>query len=90
VNTPPRKRVGQASGRRTFNGVLWDISTGSREMGMTEKALRAQIARGLVPHRRLGGRIVLIADECREFLRKLPGVDVDQALANIATRSGEQ
>jgi hypothetical protein len=89
MRRPPKKRAGQPSGRGIFNGVLWDVSTGARELGLKEKALRSQIARGVLPHRRLGGRIVLIAEECREFLRRLPGVTVDQALANVAARTGD-
>jgi hypothetical protein len=85
---PPKKRAGQATGRRRFDGIAWDIATGAQQIGLTEKALRSQIARGLWPHRRLGGRIVLIADEVREFLRKLPGTSADEALENVAARNG--
>jgi hypothetical protein len=85
---PPKKAKGRKTGARRFDGALWDIATGAHQLGETEKTLRSQITRGLVPYRRLGGRVVLIADEVRAFLRQLPGVSADDALANVAKRNG--
>jgi hypothetical protein len=85
---PPVKRAGQATGRRRFDGALRDIAGQSTAFGITEKALRSQVARGLIPHRRLGGRIVFLADEVTAFLRGLPGVSAEQALANVTARAG--
>lgn len=87
---PPRKRAGQATGRRHFAGELRDVGTQSREWGITEKALRAQVARGLIPYRRLGGRIVFVTTEMAEFVRQLPGVTAAEALANVAARNGQE
>jgi hypothetical protein len=87
--TPPRKQAGQATKPRRFDGELRDIATQARELGISEKALRAQVARGLIPYRRLGGRIVFLADEVTAFLRGLPGVTVDQALQNMVARAGQ-
>lgn len=86
---PPRKAAGVPSGRRRFDGAIKDIAGEAVELGITEKALRAQVARGLIPHRRLGGRIVFLVDEVAAFLRALPGVTPEQAIANIAARHGE-
>lgn len=88
--TPPRKRAGQATVRRRFDGALRDVGTQAGEWGITEKALRAQVARGLIPYRRLGGRIVFLRDEVAAFLRQLPGVTTEQALANVAARNGDE
>lgn len=87
---PPRKKQGKPTGPRRFDGALRDIAGQSANLGITPKTLRAQVARGLVPHRRLGGRIVFLADEVCEFLRRLPGVSAEQALANLAARTGEE
>lgn len=86
---PPTKQTGDQKGPRRFNGALQDVAGEARELGITEKQLRSQIARGLIPHRRLGGRIVFLRDEVAAFLSKLPGVSVEQALENIAARQGE-
>lgn len=86
---PPPKKAGKRTGRRRFDGALWDIATGANQLGVTEKALRSQIARGLIPYRRLGGRIVFLRDEVTAFLRQLPGVDAQTALANVAARHPE-
>ena len=88
TTAPPKKETVKKRGPRVFNGVLWDIATGAKALGVSEKTLRNQIARGLVPHRRLAGRIVLLAEECHEFLRRLPGVNAEEALANVAKRNG--
>jgi hypothetical protein len=85
---PPPKREGKCKGPRRFDGALRDIAGEAANLGISEKALRAQVARGLIPHRRLGGRIVFLADEVSTYLRQLPGVTADEALANVAVRAG--
>src|SRR5262249_61469266 len=84
----PKKQKGRATGPRRFDGVLRDVDGIAAILGSTPKQVRSQIARGLLPHRRLGGRIVFLPDEITEFLRKLPGVSADQALANVGARNG--
>jgi hypothetical protein len=83
---PPLKRAGQAKGPRRLNGAVLDVTTFATEFGDTDKGVRAKAARGLLPYRRLGGRIVFIRSEVEDFLRKLPGVSVDEALANLKAR----
>jgi hypothetical protein len=92
VKTPPtRKRDGQAKGRRTINGIALDIAAGTALIGNpTEKTTRAQIARGLLLYRRLGGRIILLRDELIAYLHALPGVSLEEALANVAGRTGHE
>jgi Helix-turn-helix domain len=87
---PPAKKPGAATGRRTFNGATKDVASLAARMGVSEKALRAQVARGLIPYRRFGGRIIFLADEVDAFLRQLPGVTVEQALANVTARNGTE
>jgi hypothetical protein len=40
----------------------------------------------VIPYRKLGGRIVFLPDEVREFLCQLPGVTAQQGLANVRAR----
>jgi hypothetical protein len=87
---PPKKQKGQAVGRRRLDGAVKDIPATAAFIGETEKTTRAQIARGLLPHRRFGGRIVCLTDELTEYLRRLPGVTLDEAMRNVATRAGER
>jgi hypothetical protein len=35
----------------------------ARELGDSEKGIRAKVARGLIPYRRLGSRIIFVDDE---------------------------
>jgi hypothetical protein len=83
---PPKKQAGQATGRRRLNGAVLDVPAMADRLGDTEKGIRAKIARGLLPYRRLGGRIAFLSDEVDAFLHQLPGVSVAEALANIAAR----
>lgn len=87
-NRPPKKKSGQARGRRSLNGKLRDLATQALLLGDTEKGLRAKVSRGLVPYRRLGGRIVFLAEEIEAWLRQLPGVGVEEALTNARARQG--
>ncbi len=84
---PPPKKAGQATGPRRINGLLLDVRSLALKYGPPEKKVRADIARGLLPYHRLGGRIVFLDDEIVDFYRRLPGVSVSEALANIKVRS---
>jgi hypothetical protein len=83
---PPRKLAGQAKGRRRIDGVVKDVHGMAVWLGRTEKAIRAEVARGALPHRRLGGRVLFVVAEVEAFLAQLPGVTVGEALANVAKR----
>ncbi len=48
--------------------------------GWSEKSLRQRIARGGLPFRRLGGRILISIIDLDDFLHRLPGCSVDEAL----------
>ena len=85
---PPRKQKGIATGRRTFTGAVRDVAGMAAHLGASEKTVRAQVARKLLPHRRLSGRVIFVVAEVDEFLRQLPGVSPVQALANLAQRNG--
>ena len=87
---PPSKKEGQAKKPRRFDGEILDVAMQARGWGITEKALRSQVARKLIPYRRLGGRIVFLRDEVAAFLRQLPGVTAEQAIENIAARHPEE
>ncbi len=84
---PPRKKSGQARGRRAINGVMQDVHSMAGRLGVSEGKVRNDVARGLLPHRKLGGRIFFLIDEVDEFLRKLPGITVQEALENMERRS---
>ncbi len=60
MRRPPRKRKGQGSGPRRLNGVVLDVPAAAELLGATEKVVRARAARGLLPWRRWGGRILFL------------------------------
>lgn len=74
--------------KRSINGHLLDITAGAEFMGGTPDALRAQVRRGTIPYRRMGGRIVFIRAELEKFISELPGVTVEEACASLAKRNG--
>jgi hypothetical protein len=86
---PPRKRAGVATGPRRLDGAVLDVATMARELGDSEKGIRAKVARGLLPYRRLGVRVIFVRAEVQDFLRQLPGVSVNEALANVVARRPE-
>jgi hypothetical protein len=84
---PPKKQKEVPTGARRLDGAVMDVATMAREFGDTEKGIRAKVARGLLPFRRLGARIVFVRDDVSAYLHRLPGVSVDEALANVGARS---
>jgi hypothetical protein len=72
----------------TDRRVLY-IGDAARLLGGTEKAVRQQVSRRLLPFRKLGGRVIFLKDELEEFLQNLPGCRPAEAAANVAARTGE-
>lgn len=83
---PPKKQPGQGRGPRTINGAAMDVRSGADYIGVREKALRAMVARGLIPYRRWSGRIIFLRRELEAFLEQLPGVSLDVAARNREVR----
>lgn len=80
----------KATSRRSFDGAMLDVSAASQFTGMSEKTIRARIARRCLPFRRFGGRIVFLRSELEKFLQGLPGCDLNEAVANIEARNGRE
>jgi hypothetical protein len=68
-------------------GEWTDVTGASTLLGITEKSVRARVARQQLPFRRLGGLIIFNRTELGEFLDKLNGVTVGEALANASRES---
>ncbi len=86
--TPPKKQHGQAKGPRTFNGEVMDKAALADYLGCSKKTADARIARGLVPHHKWGGRIIILRSELIQFMQGLEGISVDEALKNERARRG--
>jgi len=78
TNKPPIKKPRGCLGNRTINGVLLDVRGAAALLGVTEKTLRARIARHQVPFRVWGGRVVFVRAELERFLDKLPGCSLTE------------
>jgi excisionase family DNA binding protein len=74
--------------RKAYNGMLLDVASVAVLLGTTERAVRARVARRLLPHRRLGSRVLFVKDEIEQFVQGLPGATLQQAQDNLAQRSG--
>jgi hypothetical protein len=86
---PPRKKREEGEEpkppqRRRLDGLVLDVSAMAEHFGDTEHGIRAKVARGTLPYRRLGGRVVFVREDVVAFLQRLPGISTDQALANLA------
>jgi hypothetical protein len=73
-------------------GEWTDVRGAATILGITEKAIRARLARRQLPFRRLGrknSQIIFNRAELADFLDKLDGCRLGEALAN-ATGEGTQ
>src|SRR5262245_36364265 len=83
---PPRRKGPQASPRSLNGQMLYGMAEACKKFGLRTKALWNRVARGEIPHRKLGGRIVFIQTEIDAFVAALPGVTLEEALRNLAAR----
>lgn len=71
---------------RRINGTVLDVASAAGLLGVSQKCLRARVARGLVPYRRFSGRIVFVRSELEQYVSSLPGVTLEEARRNVAQR----
>ena len=83
---PPTKKDGQGKGRRTLNGEVMDVAAVATFLGCNPKVVRARIDRGLLPFRRWGARVVVLRSELIQFMQRLEGTSVDEAVKNQRAR----
>ena len=55
-------------------------------LNTTPKAVRNRIARGQIPFRKWGKRVLIPADELEKFLTRLPGRNAEEAVAAVEGR----
>jgi hypothetical protein len=70
--------------------ILLDVRRAALFLGLSEDALRARVARRVVPFRRLVGRVVFLRSELEQFVATLPGCSLDEALREVAERKEAQ
>ncbi len=59
------------------------IKEAAATLSLSEKAVRQRICRGQIPHRKLGKRVLISADELEKFLEGLPGRTVKDAIGAV-------
>ena len=74
------------SPRRTVNGLLLGVPEASALIGNSERSLRGLIAAGVIPYRKLGGRVVFRRSELEKWIENLEGVSLKDAEANRKAR----
>jgi hypothetical protein len=77
----------EKGGPRAFQGEILDVASASAFLGISEKSLRARVARRMIPFKRWGGRVCFLRGELLDFLRNLDGCRIDEALQNGRERS---
>lgn len=87
MGNPPKRKVGQGQGHRRFDGILLDVRSAAQWLGCSDKALRARVARRVIPFRRDGGRILFLRSELEKFAASLPGCHLEEAESNLRSRS---
>ena len=59
------------------------VSEAAELLGITQKAARHRIARGELPYRRWGKRLIIPLKELEAFLQQLPGQGTQEALVRV-------
>ncbi len=85
---PPMRKPGQGKGPRTLSGEVMDVHTAATEFfGGSEDFVRSRAARGELPYRRWGRKIIFLRSEIQAFLiDTLPGVTLAEARENVKRR----
>ncbi len=79
---PPKKR------QRSFDGEVLDVSSvAATYFGGSRRTVENQVARKLIPFKRLGGRIIFLKTELNEFFSRLDGVSVEDAIRHNQERT---
>jgi hypothetical protein len=73
----------------TFQGEILDVTSAATFLGISEKSLRARVARRMIPFKRWGGRVCFLRGELLDFLRNLEGCRIDEALQNGRERNSD-
>jgi hypothetical protein len=87
---PKGKRAGQGSGPRRLRGVILDVSGVAELLDCSEGMVRTRAARGLLPSKRWGSRLIFLRQEILEYLATLPGTTVEEARRNQQRRAGDR
>ncbi len=62
---------------------LLSVRDAAAELSITERAAWQRIYRNELPHRRWGGKVVIVASELEKFIASLPGLSAEEASAKI-------
>lgn len=63
---------------------LLSVKEAAAELGISERAAWQRIYRGELPHRRWGGKVVVVPSELEKFIATLPGLSAEEAAGKIA------
>ena len=74
-------------GKPEPSSVLLYVKDAAQQMNCSEKAIRAHVARGTIPYRKLGKRVVFLREELEQFIRSLPGTTLEEARKNQEART---
>ena len=70
--------------RRRIDGSLLDVASASAFLGVTERTLRARVARKQVPFRHWGGRVVFVRRELEKWIETLDGCTIAEAAEHVS------
>jgi Helix-turn-helix domain len=79
----PRGPVQQAVGR------MLNVQQAAELLGTSERWVRRRTSRGLLPYRKLCGRIFFLRAELEAFVNDLPGITLSEAKENLSIRNGD-
>jgi hypothetical protein len=75
LNRGSDKRTDMIISSRKIN--LWEVRETAAVLRRTESAVRKLVLRGLIPYRKIGGRLFFIEEEIIEWAQGSPGVKLE-------------
>lgn len=68
---------------RSFTGAALDVHACAGLLGTSPRAIRGMVAKKIIPHRRLAGRVIFIRTEIESWLVGLSGCTPEEARENL-------
>jgi excisionase family DNA binding protein len=72
-----------------MNKVVFTMTETAYHLSLTEPAVQKLVDAGQIPYRQLGSETRFLVTELEEWLRRLPGVGVEEARRNMAQATEE-
>ena len=78
-----KKKLNRTRRDATAEQIALTVPQAAKIVGKSERAIWLDIYRHRFPHRRQGAKVIVLRDELLAFLKGLPGVSAEEAVAKV-------